>query len=145
MVKKLACGVVSAAVVLGSASANAAKSLPVGYTECTWISVTNKAQYIDTGYLPKLTTDIQSHFEVPDFASQNVLYWTRASGSQKPFGFIIQAKSGQNKRKQVRAYRMSTSPSETLTLDESISSTDIQLATPISEGKPGDNIIIVGY
>lgn len=54
-------------------TAHAAK-LPTGYTECTWISVTNKAQYIDTGYLPQLTTDIQAHFEVPDFASQNVLY-----------------------------------------------------------------------
>lgn len=31
-------------------TAHAAK-LPAGYTECTWISVTNKAQYIDTGYL----------------------------------------------------------------------------------------------
>ena len=122
-----------ALAALGVFTAHAAK-LPTGYTECTWISVTNKAQYIDTGYLPKLTTDIQAHFEVPDFASQNVLYWTRASASQKPYGFIIQAKSGQNKRKQVRAYRMSTSPSETLTLDESISSTDIQLATEYEEG-----------
>ena len=78
IVRKFAYGFVAFTAMYASTAFAAA--LPAGYKQCLCIYVTNENQYIDTtetGYLPKLATDVEAHFEVPDFSKQNPLYWTR--------------------------------------------------------------------
>ena len=72
IVRKFAYGFV--AFVAMCASTAFAAALPAGYKQCLCIYVTNENQYIDTkdtNYQPKLATDVEAHFEVPDFAQQN--------------------------------------------------------------------------
>lgn len=106
---------------------------PTGYTECECIVVTNGEQYIDTLYKPNLTTDIEAHFEVPNFASMNPLYWTREQdGVWTSYGFILTANAG-NTRK-VRAYRLSSGDASLTTTLVNAPSTDIRISTAYSGG-----------
>ena len=102
MVRKLACGVVCLAA-MSAASAFATGTLPSGYTEVACISVTDQEQYINTGFQPYYMTDIEANFAVPNFSSDNILYWTRNS-SAGSFAFILKANSvDTTKTKKVRA------------------------------------------
>ena len=118
-------------VAMAAASAFAA-ALPAGYKQCLCIYVTNENQYIDTtetGYLPKLATDVEAHFEVPDFSKQNPLYWTRNNKDNRSpsFAFVLTTN-----RRSVRAYRLSigSSGNETALLNDL--TTDIRLSTRYS-------------
>ena len=103
--------------------------LPRGYTECKSIIVTNVKQYINTGYSPTYMTDVQAHYEVPDYSAQAVLYWTRgAAQSYYTFGFILPANADTTRK--VRAYRLSNGGSgNQSTLPTALTATDIMLST----------------
>ena len=84
-----------------AAAVASAATLPDGYTEVACITVTDQEQYINTGFQPYYMTDVEAHFEVPNFSGQNILYWTRNSGS---FAFITKANtSDPTKTNKVRA------------------------------------------
>ena len=114
-----------------------AAALPAGYTRCICITVTDGNQYINTGYQPKLASDIEAHFEVPNFASMNPLYWTRANNSSPSFGFILTTST-----KSVRAYRLSNGASGNQTALLHDLTTDVQLSTRYS-GNGSVNIFTV--
>ena len=97
-------------VSFGAAPAPAV--LPAGFTQCSYIVVTNRNQYINTRCAPGLSTDIQAHFEVPDFSTQNVLYWARNSQTID-HGFILEANADSTKK--VRAYRLSNGKNTNVT------------------------------
>ena len=103
--------------------------IPRGFTECKCIVVTNVNQYINTGYTPTYLTDIQAHYEVPDYSAQNVLYWTRGvMQTYYSLGFILTANADTTRK--VRAYRMSNGSSgNQLTLPRALTTTDITLST----------------
>lgn len=103
--------------------------IPRGFTECKCIVVTNVNQYINTGYTPTYLTDIQAHYEVPDYSAQNVLYWTRGvMQTYYSLGFILTANADTTRK--VRAYRMSNGSSgNQLTLPSALTTTDITLST----------------
>ena len=103
--------------------------IPRGFTECKCIVVTNVKQYINTGYMPTYLTDIQAHYEVPDYSAQNVLYWTRGvMQTYYSLGFILTANADTTRK--VRAYRMSNGSSDNqLTLPSALTTTDITLST----------------
>lgn len=103
--------------------------IPRGFTECKCIVVTNVKQYINTGYTPTYLTDIQAHYEVPDYSAQNVLYWTRGvMQTYYSLGFILTANADTTRK--VRAYRMSNGSSDNqLTLPSALTTTDITLST----------------
>ena len=103
--------------------------IPRGFTECKCIVVTNINQYINTGYTPTYLTDIQAHYEVPDYSAQNVLYWTRGvMQTYYSLGFILTANADTTRK--VRAYRMSNGSSvNQLTLPSALTTTDITLST----------------
>lgn len=110
-------------VAMAAASAFAA-TLPAEYTRCLCITVTNGSQYINTGYQPKLATDVEAHFYVPKFSQQNSLYWTRGSSSSPSFGFVLTTNT-----KSVRAYRLSNGSQGNETALIYDLTTDIQLST----------------
>lgn len=103
--------------------------IPRGFTECKCIVVTNVNQYINTDYTPTYLTDIQAHYEVPDYSAQNVLYWTRGvMQTYYSLGFILTANADTTRK--VRAYRMSNGSSgNQLTLPSALTTTDITLST----------------
>lgn len=103
------------------------------YTVCEYISVTSEEQYINTGYDPGLTTDIQAHFEVPNYNSSNPLYWSRVeAGETSSFAFILQASA--NTTRKVRAYRLSAGSSNLeSTLQDTWTARDIRLSTEYSD------------
>ena len=100
---------IAAAIFCGASAAQAAGQLPAGYTEVECITVTDQEQYINTGFQPYYMTDVEAHFEVPDFSHDNIIYWTRATGFSS-FAFITKADSA-DKTKRVRAYRESNGQS----------------------------------
>ena len=123
------CGLLIAVVLFCSVSAaQAAGQLPAGYTEVECITVTDQEQYIDTGFSPYYMTDIEAHFEVPDFSHDNIIYWTRGTGFSS-FAFIIKADSA-DKTNKVRAYRVSNGQSGVeITLPEYLTEKDIWYST----------------
>ena len=108
--------------------------LPSGYTECKCIVVTNVNQYINTGYSPTYLTDVQAHYEVPDYSAQTVLYWTRgAMQTYYSFGFVLLANADTTRK--VRAYRLSNGSSgNQSTLPNALTTTDIMLSTEWTDG-----------
>lgn len=123
------CGLLIAVVLFCSVSAaQAAGQLPAGYTAVECITVTDQEQYIDTGFSPYYMTDIEAHFEVPDFSNDNIIYWTRGIGFSS-FAFIMKADSV-DKTKKVRAYRVSGGQSGVeITLPEYLTEKDIWYST----------------
>ena len=110
-----------------------AAPLPPGYRECAYISVTNGEQYIDTGYRVKVTTDIQAHFNVPNFSSDNVLYGVQINtGSYDAFALRIPA--GSTGTKQIRVYRLSGGGSSIVTTLDNAVANDIRFSTEYSNG-----------
>ena len=129
-----------ATVALCAASAWAT-TLPSGYTEVECITVTSQEQYIDTGFSPYYMTDIEAHFEVPDFSHDNIIYWTRATGFSS-FAFITKADSAE-KTKKVRAYRVSDGKSGVeITLPEYLTERDIWYSTKFVDNQT-DNTFTV--
>ena len=120
-----------------------AATLPSGYTEVACITVTDQEQYIDTGFTPYWMTDIEAHFSVPDFSSQNVLYWTRISGS---FAFITKANTADpTKTNKVRAYRSSDgSGSVETVLPDYLTSTDISYSTKFVDNRTDNTFTVNG-
>ena len=114
-------------------SISPAAPLPPGYRECTYISVTNGEQYIDTGYRVKVTTDIRAHFNVPNFSSDNVLYGVQINtGSYDAFALRIPA--GSTGTKQIRVYRLSGGGSSIVTTLDNAVANDIRFSTEYSNG-----------
>ena len=120
-----------------------AATLPSGYTEVACITVTDQEQYINTGFTPYWMTDIEAHFSVPDFSNQNVLYWTRTSGS---FAFITKANTADpTKTNKVRAYRSSDgSASVETVLPDYLTSTDISYSTKFVENRTDNTFTVNG-
>ena len=138
------CGLLISVVLFCSVSAaQAAVALPPGYTEVACITVTDQEQYINTGFTPYWMTDIEAHFSVPNFSSQNVLYWTRNSGS---FAFITKANTADpTKTNKVRAYRSSDGSSNVeTTLPEYLTSTDILYSTKMVDNKTDNTFTVNG-
>lgn len=82
-----------------------AATLPKGYTECEYISVTDARQYILTGIMPDEGLDIRMTFSVPNFNGTTTLIWSR-QGNNCAYGLILPA--GVNaKGQKIRAYRQS--------------------------------------
>ena len=126
-----------------AAAVASAATLPDGYTEVACITVTDQEQYINTGFQPYYMTDVEAHFEVPDFSSQNVLYWTRTSGS---FAFITKANtSDPTKTNKVRAYRSSDGSGSVETeLPDYLTSTDIFYSTKFVDNKTDNTFTVNG-
>ena len=105
--------------------------LPSGYRQCECIVVTNVYQYINMGYNPRLTTDVQAHYYVPHFASENSLYWVRVnSGSSQAFAFILPPNCDSDRK--IRAYRVGNGLSANkITLDNDLTN-DIVISTEYS-------------
>ena len=85
MVKKLVCGVISATVALGAASAWAAVTLPAGYTEVEYIQGNGTDARIVTDYTPAPNTDkMEAVVEWPSgLQNANHAIWcARGSDSQ---------------------------------------------------------------
>ena len=119
---------IAALISFGAVAAQAAGTVPAGYTEVACITVTDQEQYIDTGFSPYYMTDIEAHFEVPDFSHDNIIYWTRAT-SFSSFAFIMKADSA-DKTNKVRAYRVSNGQSGVeITLPEYLTEKDIWYST----------------
>lgn len=126
-----------------AAAVASAATLPDGYTEVACITVTNQEQYINTGFQPYWMTDIEAHFSVPDFSSQNVLYWTRTSSS---FAFITKANtSDPTKTNKVRAYRSSDGGGSVETvLPDYLTSTDIFYSTKFVDNRTDNTFTVNG-
>ena len=126
-----------------AAAVASAGTLPDGYTEVACITVTDQNQYINTGFTPYYMTDIEAHFSVPDFSSQNVLYWTRTSSS---FAFITKANtSDPTKTNKVRAYRSSDGSSTVeTTLPEYLTSTNILYSTKMVDNRTDNTFTVNG-
>ena len=135
--------VIAAAVLCGASAAQAAGTLPAGYMEVACITVTNQEQYINTGFQPYWMTDIEAHFSVPNFSGQNILYWTRTSGS---FAFITKANTADpTKTNKVRAYRSSDgSASVETVLPDYLTSTDISYSTKFVENRTDNTFTVNG-
>ena len=105
--------------------------IPRCFTECSCIVVTNGEQYIDTLYNPNRTTDVEAHFEVPNFTVLNALYWTRKTGN---FAYSFVLTAGADSTRKIRTYRLSTdSGSANKTLATPLAN-DIRLSTAYSGG-----------
>lgn len=126
-----------------AAAVASAATLPDGYTEVACITVTDQNQYINTGFTPYYMTDIEAHFSVPDFSSQNVLYWTRTSSS---FAFITKANtSDPTKTNKVRAYRSSDGGGSVETvLPDYLTSTDIFYSTKFVDNRTDNTFTVNG-
>jgi hypothetical protein len=111
--------------------------------EVACITVTNQEQYINTGFEPYWMTDIEAHFSVPDFSSQNVLYWTRTSSS---FAFITKANTAdRTKTNKVRAYRSSDGGGSVETpLPDYLTSTDIFYSTKFVDNRTNNTFTVNG-
>ena len=132
---------IAAAILCGASAAQAAGQLPVGYTEVECITVTDQNQYIDTGFTPYYMTDIEAHFEVPDFSQDNIIYWTRATGFSS-FAFITKADSA-DKTKRVRAYRESNGQSGVeIELPEYLTERDIWYSTKYVDNKTDNKFTV---
>ncbi|MBO4709613.1 MAG: hypothetical protein J5727_07540 [Kiritimatiellae bacterium] len=105
--------------------------LPSGYRQCECIVVTDGQQYINIGYNPRLTTDVQAHYYVPNFASENALYWVRVnSGNSQAFAFVLPP--GCDSDRKIRAYRVGNGLSANkITLDNALKN-DIVISTEYS-------------
>ncbi len=92
MVKKLACGVVCAAVALGAASAWAAGTLPAGYTEVEYIQPSGNARII-TDYTPTPNADkIEAVVEFPTLdTTQRAIWCARASFNSSTWTLFVNA------------------------------------------------------
>jgi len=134
---------IAAAILCGASAAQAAGTLPAGYMEVACITVTNQEQYINTGFQPYWMTDIEAHFSVPNFSGQNILYWTRTSGS---FAFITKANTADpTKTNKVRAYRSSDgSASVETVLPDYLTSTDISYSTKFVENRTDNTFTVNG-
>lgn len=84
-----------------------AAALPEGYTQLAYIETTADGPYINTGYKPKSTTDIELKGYMPiekTEANRNrVFYWSRVSGSAGAAAFALIINIPTN----IRAYRQS--------------------------------------
>ena len=92
MVKKLVCGVISAAVALGAASAWAAGTLPAGYTEVEYIQPSGNARII-TDYTPTPNADkIEAVVEFPTLdTTQRAIWCARASFNSSTWTLFVNA------------------------------------------------------
>lgn len=108
-----------------------AENLPDAYAECEYIAVSDVNQYINTGYNPKVTTDVEAHFHVPSFENLTPLYWVR-DASINTFGFILPA--GADSSKTVRAYRLSNGAAGTETEMQGDLAMEIFLSTTCADG-----------
>jgi len=132
---------IAAALFFGASAAQAAGQLPVGYTAVECITVTDQEQYIDTGFPPYYMTDVEAHFEVPDFSHDNIIYWTRATGFSS-FAFITKADSA-DKTKRVRAYRESNGQSGVeIELPEYLTERDIWYSTKYVDNKTDNKFTV---
>ena len=143
-IRNLAGGLVlSTAVALGAASAYAAGTLPDGYTAVECITVTNQEQYINTGFPPYYMTDIEAHFQVPNFSQDNIIYWTRATDINS-FAFITKSNSA-DKTKRVRAYRESNGNSGVeIELTEYLTEKDIWYSTKFVNNQTDNTFTVNG-
>ena len=87
MVKKLVCGVISAAVALGAASAWAAGTLPAGYTEVQYVE-SSGSQNLNTGIAPKTTTRVVCDFQYTVVDGSAQCGWG-STGSKESFFFGV--------------------------------------------------------
>jgi hypothetical protein len=134
---------IAAAILCGASAARAAGQLPVGYTAVECITVTDQEQYIDTGFPPYYMTDIEAHFEVPDFSQDNIIYWTRASDNNS-FAFITKSNSA-DKTKRVRAYRASNGNSGVeIELSEYLTERDIWYSTKYVDNQTDNTFTVNG-
>ena len=118
--------------------------LPAGYEEVTSIIVTDVRQYIDTGYKPNVTTDVEGHFYVPNFNDTTSLYWTRlgAGNNYCAYGFVFPANA--DTLGKIRVYRFSAGTAQTDFPSDSITH-DIWISTEYSNGGAVNNYTLNGH